>query len=280
MVRNYAIAIIGGLLLAATGCAKKVASPVPPRRASLQMVSATAGLPQRYIAESQNIEVISPESELQKSWESVIAFCGTIQCEVVSSKLTARMGDSVPSGSISLRVAPRDLEKLLDHIQKLGKIAEHTTEREDETAAVVDTDAKIKNLTSFRDNLRAMLAKPSATVKDLVEIQQQLTETQSQLDSVTAQRKVLANQTEKIAVVISFHVEGARGGAGSFAEIWDALRDSGSDLADSIAALITVTVTVVPWLVVIVPLVWLLAKAWRKLRKRKTATLPPPAATP
>ena len=39
------------------------------------------------------------------------------------------------------------------------------------TTAVVDTEARIKNLTGFRDNLRAMLAKPSATVKDSVDIQ-------------------------------------------------------------------------------------------------------------
>src|SRR5215510_11522153 len=98
----------------------------------------------------------------------------------------------------------------------LGKIAQHTTEREDKTTAVIDTEAKLKNLTSFRDNLRAMLGKPSATVKDLVEIQQQLTETQSELDSETAQRKILANETEKIAVKISFRVEWSSANAGGF----------------------------------------------------------------
>jgi len=130
--------------------------------------------PQRYIAERHKLEVITSESELQKSWESAVAFCPTIQCEVVSSSITTRAGDSVPSGVISLRVAPDDLKKLLGYVEKLGKIARHTTDREDKTTAVVDTEAKIKNLTGFRDNLRAMLARPSATVNDLVEIQKQL----------------------------------------------------------------------------------------------------------
>ena len=89
-----------------------------------------------------------------------------------------------------MRVAPDDLKKLSGYVEKLGKIARHTTDREDKTAAVVDTEAKIKNLTGFRDNLRAMLARPSATVKDLVEIQKQLTDTQSELDSETAQWKI------------------------------------------------------------------------------------------
>jgi cob(I)alamin adenosyltransferase len=281
MVRELITLILGGLLLTATGCENKLVSP-PSLPSSVVQISGygAGGSPQRYIAERHELEIITPESELQKSWESVITFCGAIQCEVISSSITARTGDSMPSGTMSLRVAPQDLTKLLAHIQKLGKIAHHTTEREDKTAAVVDTDAKLKNLTAFRDNLRAMLAKPSATVKDLIEIQQQLTETQSQLDSETAKRKVLANETEKIAVVLSFRIKESGGKAHGFAQILDALRESGSVLADSTASLITVIVAVIPWLILIVPALWLLARTWRKLRRNRTVSPPPSHATP
>jgi vacuolar-type H+-ATPase subunit I/STV1 len=182
---------------------------------------------------------------------------------------------------MSVRVAPEDLNKLLAHLQKLGQIAEHTTDREDKSTEVVDTEAKLKNLTAFRDNLRAMLAKPSATVKDLIEIQSQLTETQSELDGETAQRRILANETEKIGVDISFRVERPSGSAGGFAQLWNALRESGAILADSTAALITTIVAVVPWLILIVPGVWLLVKAWRRLKMRRNRTVSqsqPPAA--
>ena len=277
MNRKFVALIFAGLLLIATGCARMKNSPTASRVA---MISSYAASPQRFIAERHKLEIITPESELQKSWESVVAFCGTIQCEVMSSSITTRAGGSEPSGIMSLRVAPEDLKKLFAHVQKLGNIVQHTTEREDKTAAVVDTDAKIKNLNSFRDNLRAMLAKPSATVKDLVEIQRQLTETQSQLDSETAQRKILANETEKIAVEISFRVEKSSSNAEGFALIWNALRESGSVLADSTASLITVIVAVIPWLILIVPAVWLLARAWRKLRRNRTVSPPPSPAAP
>lgn len=238
-----------------------------------------ARAPQRYIAERHSLEIVAPESDLPKCWEATVNFCGTLQCEVLSSKMTARTENTVPSGSVSLRVAPPDLAKLLAYLPTLGTVAQHSTEREDETDAVIDTEAKLKNLTAFRDNLRAMLARPAATVKDLIDIQQQLTDTQAQLDSETARRKALANETEKIAVGISFEVPAARRSGGGWSEIGDALRDAGSDLAGSVAALITVVVSVTPWLVVIVPLIWLAAKAWRKLRRRRaSASAPPPAA--
>jgi hypothetical protein len=278
MNRKYGALVFAGMLLIATGCNKTGKSALSSRNYMLlgntEAYAVYAGS-QRFIAERQKLEIITSESELQKSWEAAAAFCGTIQCEVVSSSITTRTGGTPPSGTISLRVVPDDLQKLLPHLEALGKIAQHTTEREDKTTAVVDTEAKIKNLTSFRDNLRAMLARPSATVRDLVEIQKQLTETQSELDSDTTQRKILANETEKIAVEISFRVE-TSGSAGGFAQIWNALRESGSVLADSTSSLIYTILAILPWLILILPAVWLLAKAWGKLKLRRKRIVPSP----
>jgi hypothetical protein len=276
MNRKIVVLILGVLTSIATGCGFSKTAPSTARMIEPMMLDVLAASPQRYIAERHKLEVITSESELQKSWESAVAFCGTIRCEVVSSSITTRASDSVPSGVISLRVAPDDLKKLLVYVEELGKIAQHTTQREDKTTAVVDTEAKLKNLTSFRDNLRTMLAKPSATVKDLVEIQKQLTDTQSELDSETARRKILANETEKIAVEISFRVERLSRNTGGLAQVWNALRDSGSILADSTASLITTIVVIIPWLILVLPAIWLLVKGWRKLKLRRNRTFSPP----
>jgi hypothetical protein len=267
-------------LLLFSGCAKKAANSRPSDDARFFDISAYAGkLPDvhRFIAVSHKLQIVAAESQLQKNWESVINFCTTIHCEVLNSSITSRTRESLPSASITLRVAPEDVPKLMELLEKQGTIVQHTTEGEDKTTAVVDTDARIKNLTGFRDNLRAMLAKPAATVKDSVDIQQQLTEVQSNLDSETAQRKILANETEKVAVVISFRIERIADGGGGFKIIGDAFRESGSVLGESIASLITVVVAIIPWLIVIVPLLWLLRKMWRKIRRARCADRPPTA---
>ncbi len=271
MSRRFVLSTCIFLLSFVMGCSyAKKGSSFSGYIGSPQMaVTLAASSPQRYIAERHKIDLITPESGLQNAWESTIAYCGTIQCELVSSSITTRTDDSLPAATISLRVAPADLDKLLGSVAKLGKIAQHTTEREDKTTQVVDTEAKIKNLTAFRDNLRAMLAKQSATVKDLVEIQKQLTDTQSELDSQTAQRKILANETDKIAVEIAFRVEKRGASAGGFAQIWNALRESGSILGDSTASLITTVVAIIPWLILVVPLTWVLHKAWRNWKRRR-----------
>lgn len=237
-----------------------------------KLVPASYGNPvasQRFIAVRHKLEILASEASLAKGWQSVIDFCATIQCEVVSSSVMARTSESVPAGSIILRVAPQDYAKLFAETEKQGNIIQHTTETEDKTSQVVDLEAKIKNQNTYRDSLRAMLAKSSAKVSDLVEIQEKLTEVQSELDSEAAQRKILANETEKIAVEINFRIEVASRRRSVFAPIGAAFRDSGYNLSESVATLIAFVIAILPWLVALILVIWLIRKLWRR---RVTAT--------
>ena len=231
----------------------------------------------RFVAVRHKLEIVGPGAGLAKSIEAVVAFCGTIQCEVLSSSVTNETAVLSPSGNITARVAPQDLNKFLDFVGKQGKIAQHATESEDKTAAVVDVEAKLKNQTEFRDSLRRMLTKPGVSVADLLQIQEKLAEAQAELDSEATQRKVLANETEKVYVEIAFHAEQRTISRGSFASVGEALRDFGSVLGDSLAALITAVAAIIPWLIVIIPGLWFLIKAVRRFRERRRAAK---AATP
>jgi DNA repair ATPase RecN len=163
------------------------------------------------------------------------------------------------------------LNKFLDFVGKQGKIAQHATESEDKTAAVIDVEAKLKNQTEFRDSLRRMLAKPGVSVADLLQIQEKLADAQAELDSEATQRKVLANETEKVYVEVGFRAEQRSTSRSAFAPIGEALSESGSVLAESLAALITAVAAIIPWLIVIVPGLWFLVKAVRKFRQRRAA---------
>jgi hypothetical protein len=254
MLRKSTALISLGVLLMATGCDKAMKSSSLRTEQMMMLASPPQDRAQRFIAVKHKLEIVAADSEVPKAWESAINFCGTLQCLVVASSITTKTRDSAASGSMVLRVIPEDVKKLFDHVQKLGTIVQHTTESEDKTAVVIDTDAKLKNLTTFRDSLRTMLGKPSVNVKDFVEIEEKLNEVQSELDSETAQRKILANETEKVAVEITFAAEKTSQHASAFSPIWEALRESGSDMAVSVAWLISAIVTVIPWLVLIVPL--------------------------
>lgn len=223
----------------------------------------------RYVAVSHKLEVIEPGAGLAKSIEATVVFCGTIQCEVLSSSVTSEAAGLSPSGNIAARVSPQDLNKFLEFVGKQGKTAKHSTETEDKTSAVIDVDAKIKNQTEFRDSLRKMLVRPGVKVEDLLQIQEKLAEAQAELDSEATQRKVLANETEKVYVEVAFHSEQRTTSRSVFAPIGQALRDSGEVLAESLAALILAIAALIPWLIVIVPGVWVLVRFVGKLRRKR-----------
>ena len=253
----------------------------PPRSSSQReyaiagLVGAGAGsvggaiVSDRYIAVRHRLEIQTTETELPKAFEATIQFCESIKCEVLASSLTAHTRDNPASGNISLRVEPRDFAKLFSDVQKQGTMVQHVTSSEDKTSNVLDTDAKLKNRTAYRDSLRAMLGKSGAKIQDLVEIQEKLTEVQSELDGETASRKILANETEKVAVEIIFLVERPSHSGSAFAPIWNAFRDSGSNLGESVAMLIMFVVAVLPWLIALWLAIWLLKKLWRKFRKKR-----------
>ena len=118
--------------------------------------SGTVFAASRFVAVRHKLEIVEAGSGLAKSIEAVIAFCGTIQCEMLSSSVTNETAVLSPSGNLTARVAPQDLNKFLDFVAKQGKTAQHATESEDKTAAVVDVEAKLKNQADFRDSLRRM----------------------------------------------------------------------------------------------------------------------------
>ena len=222
----------------------------------------------RYVAIRHKLEIVEPASELAKSVEAVVSFCGTIQCEVLSSNISGTVQNATPSGNILVRVPPGELNKLLEFVAKHGKIAQHATATEDKTAAVVDVEARVKNQTGFRDTLRKMLAKPGVSVADLLQIQEKLALAQTELDSETAQRKVLANETEKVSVTIEFRAESSGSRRSVFAPIGEALSESGEVLSDSLGALILAVAAVIPWLIILVPLGWLMVRWWKRWRAR------------
>ena len=243
-----------------------------PASARLRAAAMVGGVPQeekRFIAVQHKLTVVSPENDLSKNWDAVIQFCRTIRCEVISSNVVARTQESSPSGAVALRVAPEDLSKLLTHVERQGNIIQHATLSEDKTTEVVDTEARLKNLTAYRDSLRAMLGRSGLNIKDSVEIQEKLTEVQSELDSETAKRKILANETEKIAVDIEFRVRDASRRRSSFAPLWSALGEASETLAESLGSVVTVVVFMVPWILLLILVGWLLRRLWRKRRDRR-----------
>ena len=98
-------------------------------------------------------------------------------------------------------------------------------------------------------------------------MRKQLADTQSELDSETTKRKVLADQTDKIAVEIHFNVQGSGAASSGLGKIGSAFNESLSVFGESVAALITFCFAAFPWVLALGFAGWLLLKAVHRIRR-------------
>jgi len=281
-MRLFPVSLVVLLLLAACGQTSET-----PARAAMPLAdmaqakvgSGTQGLaetiepapdaPRRYIAMRHQLLVELPADRMQAAFNATAQHCEQLHCQMLSADFNKATQYAPPSASLSLRVPPGSLQVFLEGLGRNGEILQHHRQSEDKTDQVIDADARIKNMTELRDRLRSMLASGKGSLKDIVEVERELANTQAQLDSIAGVRKVLAQETDLVAVTIDFQATASLRETGFFAPVARAWDESGQVMMSSVAAIISFLAAVLPWLVIVLPLFIGLRRLWRKFRARR-----------
>lgn len=230
--------------------------------------AATKAVAKRYIALRHSLTVETEAEKMQAAFDATVAHCEQLSCQILSANYNRETPYNPPSASLSVRVPPRSVEIFLSGLAKNSEVMQHHRDSEDKTDAVIDAEARIKNLTEFRDSLRTMLTDKSAKFKDLIEVQRELVDTQSQLDTIQGVRNVLAQETELVAVNIDFTAKRGITEQGFFSPVAQAFENAGRVMMESFAAVITFLVTILPWLIFGIPMIILLRKLWSKIKSK------------
>ena len=222
----------------------------------------------KYIALRHSLQIETPGEQMQASFDAAVKHCEALNCELLSANYNKETPYNPPSASLSARVPPRNVAIFLDGLAKNGEVLQHGRDSEDKTNQVVDTDARIKNLTELRDRLRLMLTDKSAKFKDIIDVERELAITQSQLDSMLSMRKILSQETDLVAVNINFSAAQGITEQGFFAPVARALKDAGRVMMESFGAVITFVMSAIPWLLIGIPVLWLVRKYWVKIKTK------------
>lgn len=222
----------------------------------------------KYIALRHHLQIETPAKKMQAAFDAAVRHCEALNCQLLSAYFNKETPYSPPSASLSARIPPRNVEIFLTGLAKSGEVLQHGRDSEDKTNQVVDTDARIKNLTELRDRLRLMLTDKTAKFKDIIEVERELANTQSQLDSMMSMRKILSQETDLVAVNINFTAAQGITEQGFFAPVARALKDAGRVMMESLAAVITFVMSAIPWLLIGIPVIWLVYRYWTKIRAK------------
>jgi hypothetical protein len=192
-----------------------------------------------------------------------------------------RDDDDVLRGSITIRVPSEDLVAVLRDLEQLGVSAPVTRiDERDVTTEASDLEARLTNLTSYEDELRALLSdvrQDTSSPDDLLRIFERIREVRAEIDTIEARLASLSDQVSLATVHVG--IEPAPSALPVTDPGWaplDTVREAFTAAARGLSRVADVaiwaTVGVLPVLLVVAAPLGVLLVAWRRTRPRGPAT--------
>lgn len=166
--------------------------------------------------------------------------------------------------SLTLRVAADELDATLAALAALGEVDRRELRVEDVTEQSIDLQSRLESQRASVERVRALLGR-AGTIREIVQVESELTWRQAELESLQQRGAALADQVALATVEVGLTGSGGEPVAGSgfgsgLSAGWDALRAAGT-------ALLTVLGAVLPFAVLLAVPGGLAALWWRRRRR-------------
>ena len=181
------------------------------------------------------------------------------------------------SASLTVRVPAEHLNSFVQDVKGVSNVVTYNESTENVTLQYVSTESRMKALEVEQERLLELLAK-AENMSDLLEIEARLTDVRYELERVTSQLRVLANQVDyatihlyisqvKVYTEVEEQTVWQRIGSG----FKENLRDIGDDMTDFFVWVITYSPQLILWAVIISGAAVVLK---RKFTKKKVSKAP------
>jgi hypothetical protein len=243
-----------------------------------EVVRPAALLSGRRVVRTAEIQLTSDDPD--RTADEVMRLADRVGGFVATTDLR-RDDDDVLRGSITIRVPSEDLVEVLRDLEQLGASAPVTRiDERDVTTEASDLEARLTNLTSYEDELRALLSEvrqDTSSPDDLLRIFERIREVRAEIDTIEARLASLADQVSLATVHVGIEPSPAAlpvtdpgwAPADTVREAFTAAARGLSRVAD---VAIWLTVGVLPVLLVVAAPLGVLLVVWRRLRPRAAAT--------
>jgi hypothetical protein len=199
---------------------------------------------------------------------------------MITTEDTQSTGES-SYATITAMVPADRLDDFVADVSELGTVDSVNVSAQDVTSQVVDLDARIDALSTSISRLTQLLAQ-AERMEDLLAIETQLSQRQSELDALTAQRKYLADQVAMSTITVSIAPLTAEA-AVEAPGFLSGLRSGWSAFVSVVMVAVTALGFFLPFLVILaliaVPLTYVLVRQARR-RHRTPAAAPEAGSAP
>ena len=188
----------------------------------------------------------------------------------VDSRTENPATDNQPaSANLTLRIPSDELDRTLAEIKQLGTVNFVSLNASDITQQTQDLDARITSLQTSVDRLLALMVEATTTA-DLIAVENALSQRQSELEGLQAQRDYLSDQVDFSTITLDLYSTGtvAPGNPDGF---WDALAAGWNALVAALGIAIVGIGFALPWLLALGLVAAIVYLVIRLARKRRTA---------
>lgn len=228
--------------------------------------------PVLYLAYSYGVGLELPAQHLSPMVERHVQACqgaGPRLCQLIGSNVSGDPESSM-NGFVSLRGEPawlaafmRGLEAEADAAD--GRITQQTTNTEDLTQQIVDTEARQRAQSALRDRLQDLLRNRTGRLSDLLETERELARVQGEIDALTSSLAVMRTRVAMSELTLSYQSSPKPLRGDTFRPLGDAFAAFLGIVVQGFAAIVYVIAGLVPIAIVLIPLVWGLLR-WRRAR--------------
>jgi hypothetical protein len=216
----------------------------------------------------------------QKEIEKVVADLAAQGAFIVSSNANIGYDGSSPSIDIVIRIPADNFDEVMDKIAGMSVSVNVRNETaQDVTADYVDLQTRLTALEAARDRLMEIM-KQSATTEDLLQAEQQLTQRESEIESIKGQMKYLSESAQLSSITISLQpyrpdqpLDNSWRPAETVRRAIEGLVNSLRGFADF---LIVFVISILPWLLFFGAIWWGVRRIIRKRQAGKVEETPKP----
>jgi hypothetical protein len=200
---------------------------------------------------------------LLKRTEDIRAACREApQSSCTLLDISTRSDERIPSAAIRMRVAPGNVDRLVDLAAAGGSVASRRTHAEDLAEPIADTERQLSMLTTHRDRLSALMKDRALTVDQLVTVSREMSSVQTQLDQLGSTHANLRRRVDTDLLTLNLTLP-----SGEFRSeqtpVLDAVRAFGSEVREALAQVVGFIALLLPWLIILLPGVIAIRWFWR-----------------
>lgn len=279
-----------GSLLAGDGTAASAATQTNPGQAVREEQSAPVALEaavpsvptptdaqRKIVLNAQfDVKVKDADTAVNRIGVSVRAAGGYVQETKVSG--TRQRGRSV---NMILRVPAARYGDIVDLIAGLGEVTGRREWAEDVTEQYVDLEARIRSKEAHLTRLRQLLNR-SGSVKELMEVEQEIDRVTADLESLQGRMRVLANRVDFSTIVLNLYEPEAPAPIEEPGTVWERMKlafkasaDALANFTGNLAVFLASSLPVLAYLAVLAAPAYAILRAVRRAWRRRTAPLPP-----